>query len=85
MATWEPDINRLSRSRPYSSVPSQWRVLGPAKTCAVSTASGLYGVQNSETMATITMIATMSPPMTRLGLRRHRCQRVPARSTSATS
>src|SRR3990172_3705741 len=60
----EPQIIRLSMSRPRSSVPNGWDVPGGSRMCCTLIELGLYGVMSGANIAKVTRHITTIPPST---------------------
>src|SRR5919107_1124527 len=69
-----PRMIRLSRSRPYSSVPSRCSALGPCSRALESICIGFWGVNHGANTATATMTNRTSDEATTRGLRHNRGQ-----------
>ena len=68
---------RLSWSRPFSSVPSQWADDGSSRVLARSWTWGSWGVMTGAVMAVRNTMATMASPTTASLLRMNRRRRSP--------
>ncbi|MNS60529.1 hypothetical protein D3C72_935340 [compost metagenome] len=62
--TWVPKISRLNKSRPRSSVPSQWAPEGGFSRAPRACSVGLYGASHGASMAVNTKSTKITAPMT---------------------
>src|SRR5579872_1866249 len=67
-----PKISRLRTSRPNSSVPSQWRAVGPMSLSARTWCAGSYGERYGAHTATATRTPMIAPPPSARWFRRNR-------------